>query len=87
MLKIDDVRDLHGAEIAREITDEKPYGVPFHAFYDDDQELLMNSVGPTGNIGFMSGFESKRHFRKMLDHGKRRLSDDEVERLLTSLND
>ncbi len=87
MLKVDDVRDLYGAEIVGAITGERPYSIPFFAFFDEEQELLINSIAPTGNIGFMSGFEGKRHFRKMLEQGNRRLTDEEIARLLTNLDD
>lgn len=87
MLKIDDVRDLHGTEIAAEIMSGKQHGIPFFAFYNGDQEMIINSESRTGNIGFMSGYESKRHFRKMLEKGNRRLTNDEIEQLLTSLKD
>ncbi len=87
MLKIDDVRDLHGLEIAKEITGGQSYSVPFFGFYNGDEKMLVNSVGPIGNIGFMSGYESKRHLRRMLEQGKRRLTGEEVEQLLNSLND
>jgi beta-lactamase regulating signal transducer with metallopeptidase domain len=87
LLKIDDLRNRNGAELANEITAGKPYGVPYFAFYSKDQEMLMNSIGPTGNIGFMSGFESKRHFRAMLEQGVRNLTRDAVEQLVNSLND
>ncbi|MCU0714069.1 MAG: hypothetical protein MUC43_18575, partial [Pirellula sp.] len=65
----------------------EPHGIPFFAFYSSDQSLLINSVGSTGNIGSISGFEGKRHFRRMLEQGNRRLTDEDIERLLTSLSD
>jgi Thioredoxin-like len=87
ILKIDDVRDLYGVEIARTVTNGKPFSLPFFAFYSEDQKMLASSVGPLGNIGFMSGFESKRHFRRMLERGKLRLSDEEIDQLVQSLED
>ena len=87
MLKIDDVLDLNGHEIAAEITRGKFVGVPFFAFYDEDEQMLIDSDGPTGNIGFMSGYENKRHFRKMLEKGKQVLTSDDVEKILNSLPD
>jgi uncharacterized GH25 family protein len=86
MLKIDE-RDQNRLEIAKEMTGGEPHGIPFFAFYSSDQSLLINSVGSTGNIGSISGFEGKRHFRRMLEQGNRRLTDEDIERLLTSLSD
>jgi beta-lactamase regulating signal transducer with metallopeptidase domain len=87
LLKIDDVRDKNGVEVARVITGDKPYGVPFFAFYDADQNMLIDSSGPTGNIGSISGYEGKRHFRKMLQKVKQTLSDEEIERIVGSVED
>ena len=87
LLKIDDVRDKNGVEVATVITGGKPYGVPFFAFYDADQNMLIDSHGPTGNIGSISGYEGKRHFRKMLQKVKQTLSDEEIERIVGSVED
>ncbi len=87
MLKIDDARDQNRLEIAKDLTGGEPYGIPFFAFYSSDQSLLINSVGPTGNIGSISGFEGKRHFRRMLEQGNRKLTDEDIERLLSGLSD
>ncbi|XZE20837.1 thioredoxin family protein [Pirellulaceae bacterium SH449] len=87
LLKIDDVRDDHGMEIAKEITGDKPFGVPFFAFYDADQKLLIDSVGPTGNIGSISGYEGKRHFRRMLQKVRQTLSEAEIEQVVGSIQD
>jgi hypothetical protein len=60
---------------------------PFIAFYDADQNMLIDSSGPTGNIGSISGYEGKRHFRKMLQKVKQTLSDEEIERIVGSVED
>lgn len=87
LLKIDDVRDKHGVEIATEITGGKPFGVPFFAFYDADQNKLIDSRGPTGNIGSISGYEGKRHFRRMLQKVRQSLSEAEIEQIVDSIED
>ncbi|XZE53728.1 M56 family metallopeptidase [Planctomycetaceae bacterium SH139] len=87
MLKIDDVRDRHGRELAEQVTAGRRVGVPFFAFYDAEGQVLVDSYGPTGNIGFMLGYESKLHFRKMLDEVCQVLSDDEINQLIDSLGD
>ncbi|MFN7290435.1 MAG: thioredoxin family protein [Pirellula sp.] len=86
MLKIDE-RDQNRLEIAKELTGGEPYGIPFFAFYSSDRSLLINSVGPTGNIGSITGFEGKRHFRRMLEKGNLNLTDEDIERLLKSIDD
>ncbi len=87
LLKIDDVRDKNGGEVADRITEGKPFSIPFFAFYDADQKMLANSLGPTGNIGYMSGYEGKRHFRRMLQKAKHTLSDQEIEQFIGSIED
>lgn len=87
ILKVDDVRDKNGVEVAKEITGDKPYGVPFFAFYDADQSMVIDSLGPTGNIGSISGYEGKRHFRRMLQKVQQSLSDTEIERIVGSIED
>ncbi len=80
-------RDLNGQAVAEEVTNKRLVGVPFSASYNADGKRLIDSNGPTGNIGFMSGYESKRHFRKMLDTVRQVLTDAEVNTLLDSLED
>jgi chemotaxis methyl-accepting protein methylase len=87
LLKIDDVRDKNGVEVAKELTGDKPYGIPFFAFYGADQNMLIDSIGPTGNIGSISGYEGKRHFRRMLKKVRQSLSDAEIEQLVGSIED
>lgn len=85
LLKVDDVRDRQGADIAKYMTGNQPYGVPFFAFYNADQNKLIDSQSPLGNIGAISGFEGKRHFRKMLERGNLQLTENDIEQLLDSL--
>ena len=66
MLKIDDFRDQNGKLVAERLTRGEQHGIPFHAIFDPDGELLMDSAGPLGNIGHPSGFEGKKQLRKML---------------------
>lgn len=87
LLKINNVRDLHGTELAEKITDGKPFGVPFFAFYDADRNKLIDSLGPTGNIGSITGYEGKRHFRRMLQKVQQTLSDAEIEQIVGNIED
>lgn len=87
LLKIDDVRDMNGQVIAERLTKGRWVGVPFHAIFDANEELVMDSYGPLGNIGFMSGLEGKRHFKKMLDAACSRITPREIQVLLDALED
>ncbi|HEX2475493.1 MAG TPA: thioredoxin family protein, partial [Lacipirellulaceae bacterium] len=66
MLKIDDLRDLNGKEVAERLTRGQRYGVPFHAIFDPSGELVIDSAGRLGNIGHPSDLEGRKHLRKML---------------------
>jgi hypothetical protein len=87
MLKIDEGRDLHGQELAEKLTRGRSLGIPFFAFLDKDEQLLIDSCGPTGNMGFMQGYERKRYFRHMLEIARQNLTDDDIDRLLNTLED
>ena len=87
LVKIDDVRDRHGSEVAALLTRGRRVGVPFHAIFDADGELITDSYGPIGNIGFMSGVEGKRHFRNMLQTACRNITPEEIQALIQTLDD
>jgi Thioredoxin-like len=84
LLKID-ARDAHGSEIARRITRGKQQGIPFHAIFDPDGLLVIDSEGPLGNIGYPSSVEGQQHLKKMLLESRRNLTDAEVEQLVGSI--
>jgi hypothetical protein len=62
-------------------------GVPFQAIFEPSGKRITDSYGATGNIGYMSGFEGKRHFRKMMELACKRITEAEIESLLGSLED
>ncbi len=86
VVKIDDVRDLHGSDVATRITRGQRHGVPFHAIFDASGTMLIDSAGPLGNIGYPSGTEGKRHLQKMLMETRQTLTDTEVEQLVESVD-
>ncbi len=86
-LKIDDVRDLHGFEVAKRLTGDEHYGVPFHAIFDVDGKMLIDSKSATGNIGHPSGFAGKKHLRKMLTETRGKLTDKQIDEIVASLSD
>ncbi len=87
MLKIDDVRDWYGSQVAERITRGQQHGVPFHAIFSPSGELLVDSAGPLGNIGHPSGVEGKKHLRKMLLGTRKNLTDAEIDQLVESVGD
>jgi hypothetical protein len=87
MLKIDDVRDLNGKDVAERVHGGQSYGIPFHAIFDASGTMLIDSNGPLGNIGSIGGVEGKRHLRKMLAASRQNLTDAEVEQLIESVDE
>ena len=83
MIKIDDFHDVDGFKVANRL--RKNRSVPFHGIFDANEELLIDSEGPHGNIGFPSSFDGLKHLKKMLDDTKVRLTDTEVQTLIESL--
>jgi Thioredoxin-like len=86
-LKIDDWRDLHGAEVADRLTGHERQGIPFCAIFDPTGKMLITSESPLGNIGHPEGFEGKRHIRKMLLATRTRLTDPQIDEIVNSLSD
>jgi hypothetical protein len=84
MLKIDDVRDINGKDVARRIVRGQQVGIPFHAIFDASGSLLIDSNGPLGNIGSPSGTEGKKHLRTMLIKTRKNLTDAEIDQLVES---
>ena len=87
MLKIDDVRDKNGNDVAQRLYRGQGRGVPFHAIFDASGMMLIDSVGPLGNIGHPSGPEGKQQLRKMLLNTRQDLADVDVDQLVESTGD
>jgi hypothetical protein len=87
MVKIDDVHDQNGTNVAQRVTLGKQDGIPFFAIFDWNGDWLIDSEGPLGNIGCPSGAEGKKHLRNMLSKTRRNLSDTEIEQLVESVGD
>ena len=84
-LKIDRVRDLHGQEVAKRLNHGKHHTVPFFALFDADGALLIDSASPRGNIGYPSGFERKKHLRKMLMETRKNLTAEQIDAAIGTL--
>lgn len=87
ILKIDDIRDLHGQEMCKFLPESDEMGLPFHAIFDANEKLINTSKGPLGNIGYPSGFEGKKHLRKMLSQSRKKLTEKEIDDLIATLKD
>lgn len=85
LLKVDDVRDLGGGEIFQRLANNEFVGVPFFAIYDQDENLVVDSKGPLGNIGFPGSYEGRRHLETMLERTRTSLSDEEISGLMGTL--
>jgi hypothetical protein len=86
-LKIDDVRDLHGAEVAERLPGSQGQGIPYFVIFDAKVKPLITSEAPLGNIGCPSGFEGKKHLRKMLLTTRSRLTDQQIDEIVDTLSD
>ena len=86
MIKIDDVLDQNGVKVAKRLTADESYGIPFYAIYDQNEIKMIDSAGPLGNIGFPSDFDGKKHLRKMLFATKQNLTNGEIDQLLNTLS-
>jgi hypothetical protein len=86
-LKIDNVRDLHGADVAERLTGHEWQGVPFFTIFDSNGKMLITSESPLGNIGHPSGYEGKTHLRKMLMATRSRLTNQQIDAIVNSLSD
>jgi beta-lactamase regulating signal transducer with metallopeptidase domain len=86
LLKVCNVRDLNGSEVAARFWDYKSgNGVPFHAIFDPSGAKIIDSAGPLGNIGAPSGYEGGKHLRKMLMDSRKNLTEEEIDKLIKSL--
>jgi beta-lactamase regulating signal transducer with metallopeptidase domain len=87
VFKIDTALDDNPSEFEKRLSKDRLVGIPFHAMFDADQNLIIDSYGPLGNIGCISGYDGKQHFRKMLESARINLTDDEINELLDSIVD
>ncbi len=84
-VKIDDVREANGIEVAKRVTGDRQFGIPFVAIMDPSGNVVMDWEGPLGNIGFPSSFEGSQHLRKLISETGDQISDEELDALIDSL--
>ncbi len=85
-VKLDFDRAKGAKEIQKRYID-KEQGLPWFAFLDGDGKALIHSTGPQGNTGFPAQPEEIAHFKTMLQTVKKRLTDEEIAFLVTSLEE
>jgi len=85
-VKLDYDRAKGAKEIEKRYID-KEQGLPWFAFLDGDGKALIHSTGPQGNTGFPAQPEEIAHFKTMLQTVKKRLTDEEIAFLVTSLEE
>jgi hypothetical protein len=76
----------HADSILTEIGGAYDRGIPWFAITEPDGKILVTCEGPLGNIGMPGGVEGLRHFRKMLERTTRRISAEEIDKLIQSLH-
>ncbi|MEM9364736.1 MAG: thioredoxin family protein [Planctomycetota bacterium] len=79
--------DQHGSDIASRFKTGTPLGVPFYAILDDQEQVLIDSEGPVGNIAMPDGYEDRLRLREMLLKTRIRLTDADIDLLLESLSE
>ncbi len=86
IVKVMEGLDDHAGEVIDKLP-IKNRGIPWHAITEPDGTILITSEGPLGNIGFPAGsIEGVRHLRRMLERTAKRLTPDDVDRLVKSLS-
>ena len=79
---------MKGARDLVKASNGKDNGLPWFVFLDGEGNSLIDSIAPkTGNVGFPAKAEEYAHFKTMLDKVKRHLTDEDVAKLIKSLED
>ena len=62
-------------------------GIPWFVFLEGDGTAGATSDGPKGNVGFPAAPHEIAYFRTMLERAKRKLTDADINALITSLEE
>jgi hypothetical protein len=84
--KLDFDRAKGAKEIEKRYID-KEQGLPWFAFLDGDGNALIHSTGPKGNTGFPAQPDEIAHFKTMLQTVKKKLTDEDIAFLVSSLEE
>lgn len=85
MLKNDSGDDADRKIIRDRIMKKEIHGIPFYAMFNPDQEMILDSECPLGNIGFPSDFDRIKFLRKMLLATRKSITDKELDHMLADL--
>jgi hypothetical protein len=79
---------MTGAKNLVKPSGSKNPGLPWFAFLDGEGKVLIDSIAPaTGNTGFPAEPFEIAHFKTMLEKVKRHLTDEDIAKLITSLEE
>ena len=84
-LKIDTDRMTGGQALLDRLRKSDKGDIPWFVFLDSDGNVLANSDGPKGNIGFPAAPEELEHFKGMLEKACVKLTRDDIATILKSL--
>ncbi len=84
-VKIDVDRTIGGKELMTKFKADAKGGIPWFAFLDSTGNVLANSNGEKGNIGFPAQPDEIAHFQKMLGKAAVNLKSDQINVLAESL--
>ena len=83
MVKVDTARMTGGAEVAKKWG--VAGGIPWFAFVDGDGKVIVTSGDEKTNIGYPGSEEEISRFREMLQKGAKRMTAEDVQALVGSL--
>jgi Thioredoxin-like len=80
-----DARFAHGQAVIDQVRPAATGGIPWFVILDSDGTPLINSDGPSGNIGYPGEPDGQVYFEKMLRTSPRHITDDEIKSLIADL--
>lgn len=86
-LKIDTDRMTNADAVSKQLGRDEKGGIPWMVILDADGKALVNSNGPSGNIGYPAKPDEVGHFMKMIQSAARKLTAEQLKSIETSLLD
>ena len=87
MLQLEDINRADYPDIYGRLPLWEQTGITFHGIFDASGAKLIDSVGPLGNIGYPTSFDGKRHLRRMLQITRKRIADEQIDAIISSMNE
>lgn len=84
VVKLDYDRGIGAKDVVKKYCNGEQ-GLPSFAFVDGDGQLLINSLGPKGNVGHPYQPDEVVYFKVMLKRVQRHLTDAEIDALIASI--